>query len=139
MLPSDDNVEEGHLSSGFGTTCGAWQVRDHFTIHTAVLTFPIATIWCPIYALWLSTTSLFTFHPPGAILTNETGGHHREETAPPLWIILPEEISRRPARPRRLSACDAPPVITTRFTWRMSLAGHLRNLLTNLVRRGIGN
>ena len=97
---SDDNVEEGHLSSGFDTSCSAWQVRDYFAIQPAVLMLPVATIWCPIHALWLSTTSLFTFHPPGAILTNEIGGHHREETEPSLWIILPEEISDQPPEPR---------------------------------------
>ena len=64
MYPSDDNVEEGHLSSGFDTTCGAWEVGDHLVTQTAVLIFSVATIWCPIHALWLSATGQYSVLVP---------------------------------------------------------------------------
>ena len=52
--PSDDKVEESHLSSAFDITRRAWEVRVHFPIQTAVLTPVAATVWCPLYVLWLS-------------------------------------------------------------------------------------
>ena len=108
MCSSDDKVEEGHLSSAFDITCRAWQVGRHFIVQTAVLTVEVATVRRPIYALWLSTAGQFLLHFSRIGLTRETGGHHREETKSPLSIVLSEEISNQPAKPRQLSARDAP-------------------------------
>ena len=91
MYPSDDKVEESHLSSAFDITCRAWQVRDHFSISAIVLTFAVAKIWCPIHVLRLSVAGQLPFHISGAILTSGIGGHHRPETQPPFRVVLHSE------------------------------------------------
>ena len=88
MRPSDDNVEEGHLSSAFDITCRAWQVRGRFAVRMAVLTSVVATIWCSVHALWLSVTGQLSFRSPGTVLMSEAGGHCRAEAQPPFGVIL---------------------------------------------------
>ena len=100
--PSDDKIEESHLSSAFDITCRAWEVRGELPILTVVLTFKIATIRCPLHVLWLSAAGQLLSHPPRTVLMCETGGHHRPETKPAFGLILhSEEILNQPNQPTR--------------------------------------
>ena len=108
MSPSDDKVEESHLSSAFDITCRAWQVRGRFSIWAVILTYVVATIWRPLHVLWLSVAGQLLFSVPWTILTSVTGGYNRPETQPPFRVVLrSEEIPNPSTRPRRLPPRDA--------------------------------
>jgi len=81
----------------------------HLSAQVVVFTLGIATIWCPLYALWLSTARQFSFRFSRVILTSGAGGHNRPETLPPFSVVLPsKKFSNQSTGPRRLSPRYAP-------------------------------
>jgi len=51
----------------------------------------VATIWCPIYVLWLSVAGQLPLRFSCTALMNVTGGHDRPETQPPFRVVLHSE------------------------------------------------